>query len=120
MTDYGTNDKQIHYYESDISDLQLIMKMLRFGFKTLGGIDVISVTDHGKAADGKTAEDAIEYRLAGGSAVVIRTHDAEPELEVCISIADNDREHAAKTEELIRADLENIIHMDNRMGYCCE
>ena len=22
--------------------------------------------------------------------------------------------------ESIRADLENIIHMDNRMGYCCE
>ena len=120
MTDYGTNDKQIHYYESDISDLQLVMKMLRFGFKTLGGIEVISVTDHGKAADGKTAEDTIEYRLAGGSAVVIRTQDAEPKLEVCISIADNDRENAAKTEELIRADLENIIHMDNRMGYCCE
>ena len=51
---------------------------------------------------------------------MIMTHDTEPKLEASISIADNDNENAARTEERIRADLENIIHMDNRMGYCCE
>lgn len=120
MTDCRANDKHIYYNESDISDLQMVMKMLRFGFKSLGGIEVKSVTDHSKASDERSAADIIEYRLDGGSGVVIRTHDTEPKLEVCISIANNDRENAAKTEARIRADLENIIHMDNRMGYCCE
>lgn len=120
MTDCNSNDKHIYYYESDISDLQMVMKMLRFGFKSLGGIEVMSVTDHSKGEAGRPAEEIVEYRLDGSSTVVIMTHGSEPKLEVCISIADNDRENAAKTEERIREDLENIIHMDNRMGYCCE
>ena len=120
MTDHNADDKKTYYYESDISDFQMVMKMLRFGFKTLGGLEVMSVTDHSKDSGGRNADDTVEYRLYGGSGVVIRTHDTEPKLEVCISIADNDRENAAKTEARIRADLENIIHMDNRMGYCCE
>lgn len=120
MTDCNSNDKHIYYYESDISDFQLVMKMLRFGFKSLGGIEVMSVKDHSKALDGGPATDIVEYQLDGGYTVLIMTHDTEPKLEVCISIADNDNENAAKTEERIRADLENIIHMDSRMGYCCE
>ncbi len=120
MTDCRANDKHIYYYESDISDFQMVMKMLRFGFKSLGGIEVMSVAHHSKASDGKPATDTVEYQLDEGYTVLIMTHDYEPKLEVCISIADNDRENAAKTEERIRADLEHIIHMDNRMGYCCE
>ena len=120
MTDCSANDKHIYYHGSDISDLQMVMKMLRFGFKTLGGIEVMSVTDHSKALDGGPATDIVEYQLDGGYTVLIVTHDTEPKLEVCISIADNDRENAAKTEGRIRTDLENIIYMDNRMGYCCE
>ena len=120
MTDCRANDKHIYYYESDISDFQMVMKMLRFGFKSLGGIEVMSVTDHSKASDGGPATDIVEYQLDGGFTVLIMTHDTEPKLEASISIADNDNENAARTEERIRADLENIIHMDNRMGYCCE
>lgn len=120
MIDCNSNDKHIYYYESDISDFQMVMKMLRFGFKSLGGIEVISVTDHSKGEEGSPATDIVEYQLDGGYTVLIMTHDSEPKLEVCISIADNDNENAAKTEKRIRADLENIIHMDNRMSYCCE
>lgn len=120
MTDHSTNNKHIYYYESDISDFHMVMKMLRFGFKTLGGLEVMSVTDHSKDSDGRHADDTVEYRLDGGSTVEIMTHDTEPKLEVCISIPDNDSENAAGTKERIRADLENIIYMDNRMGYCCE
>lgn len=120
MTDYNSDDKKIYYHESGISDFQLVMKMLRFGFKTLGGLEVMSVTDNSKGMDGNPADDAVEYRLAGGSTVVIRMRANEPELEVCISIADKDSENAAVVEKRIRADIENIIHMDSRMGYCCE
>ena len=120
MTNDRMNDRHTYYYEGDISDLQLAMKMFRFGFRTLGGLEVMSVIDHGKASDGKFTTDTIEYRLDGGSTVVIMMHKAEPKLEVSISVADNDRESAAAEEERIRADLENIIQMDNRMGYCCE
>lgn len=120
MTDDRMNDRHTYYYEGDISDLQLAMKMFRFGFKTLGGLEVMSVIDHGKDPDGEFTTDTIEYRLDEGAFVVIKMHDTESELEVYISIADNDKENAAKLEKTIREDLENIIHMDKRMGFCCE
>ena len=110
-------------------DTQLVMKMFRCGFKSIGGIKVGRVLDHGKEEAVSLENSSIEYRLAGGSSVVIRQSGAEPKLEVCISVASEDAKNAAagdsvesalKIEKRIREDIESIIYMDNRMGYCCE
>lgn len=122
-------------------DIQLVMKMLRCGFKSIGGIKVERVLDHSEGADESPEEareiasevspekSSIEYRLSDGSTVVIRPYDTEPRLEVNILIAGDDTanvaaekntESALETEKRIREDIESIIFMDNRMGYCCE
>ena len=110
--------------EGSLSEMQLVIKMFRCGFKSIGGIKVESVLDHGKGADGqqKTApeNDVLEYHLAGGPSVEIRPSTAESKIEVYISVPGNDKENAAETEARIREDLESIIYMDSRMGYCCE
>ena len=127
--------------DGSVIDMQLVLKMFRCGFKSIGGIKVDSVMDHSKGADGcpeKARETApevspekssIEYCLSGGSSVVIRSSGDEPTLEVKVLIAGNDTENAAadkdpesalEIEKRIREDLESIIYMDNRMGYCCE
>ena len=59
-------NKYIYQFEdSSISDMRLVLKMFRCGFKTRGGIKVESVLDHSKGADGqqKSApeKDVIEY-----------------------------------------------------------
>ena len=101
-------------------DTQLVMKMFRCGFKSIGGIKVERVVDH---------NNAVEYPLAGGSCVVIRQPGDEPKLEVCISVAGDDAENtdtgvgmksALEIEKRILEELESIIYMDSRMGYCCE
>ena len=114
-------------------DVQLVMKMFRCGFKSIGGIKVESVLDHIKSSDGhqKTApeNDVIEYHLAGGPSVEIRPAAAEQKIEVYISVPDDEKgstaaddcqESVSETEKRIREDIENIIYLDNRMGYCCE
>ena len=109
-------------------DMQLVMKMFRCGFKSIGGIKVASVLDHSREKEA-SAESSIEYRLVGGSSVVIRQSGAEQKLEVCISAAGYDVksiaagdsvESALEIEKRIQEDIESIIYMDNRMGYCCE
>ena len=119
--------------DSGMIDMQLVMKMFRCGFKSIGGIKVESVLDHSKGADGqqKTVpeKDALEYHLAGGPSVEIRPSSAESKIEVNITVPDDDKEGAAaddclvnasEIEKRIREDIESIIYMDNRMGYCCE
>ena len=122
-------------------DIQLVMKMFRCGFKSIGGIKVERVLNHSKgedespeeareiASEGSQEKSSIEYRLSDGSTVIIRPSGAEPKLEVNILIAgdeienvavDKDLERIVETEKRIREDLESIIYMDNRMGYCCE
>lgn len=110
--------------DNSMSDMHLVLKMFRHGFRTIGGIKVECVLDH--------SNDAIEYHLAGGPSVEIRPsgfEGAEPKIEVYISIegddtessaADKGIESASEIEKRIREDIESIIYMDNRMGYCCE
>ena len=97
-----------------------VMKMFRCGFRTMGGIEVDEVLDCRKHMLGYTKSEAVEYRLADGSKVVIRPSVTAPEITADITTADDNPESALETEARIREDLENIIHMDDRMGYCCE
>lgn len=118
--------------DSGMIDTHLVMKMFRCGFKSIGGIKVERVLDHSKEAAGSQEEareafsedghvkGGIEYRLSDGSSVEIRASGIEPKLEVHILIAGDDAESALELEKRIREDIESIIYMDNRMGYCCE
>ena len=127
-------NKYIYQFEDgSISDMQLVIKMFRCGFKTIGGIKVESVLDHSKGADGQQKaapeKDVLEYHLAGGPSVEIRPSSAESKIEINITVPDDDKECAAaddclvsasEIEKRIREDIESIIYMDSRMGYCCE
>lgn len=103
-----------------MQDMRYIMKMFRCGFKTIGNAEVESVTDLSKGADGTAGTEALEYRLAGGSSFIIEASASEPKIEVTVSVPDGSGEHAAETEKRICEDLENIIYIDSRLGYCCE
>ena len=106
------NSSHIYQFEGadGMQNMQQILKMFRFGFKSIGGIEVESVS----------ASDVIEYRLAGGSSVVIKPIGDEPELAVDVSIAGDNKETADETEKRVYADLGNIMYMHYRAGYCCE
>ena len=99
-------------------ELQYTMKMFRCGFKTIGDIRVEDIVDHGNEPGGSPGAGAVEYRLEGGSVVMIKPSDAEPSLEICISAADSS--NTADMEKRICADIESIINIDYRAGYCCE
>lgn len=119
---YSTNS--LHTYQYSETDgmprMQLILKMFRYGFKTIGGLKVESVLDYSKGMDGLPASDVVEYRLEGGSALVIRPSGTEPKLNIYISIKGDSEEAATALETRVCEDLESIIFMDDRMGYCCE
>ena len=105
--------------EDGMLKMQDVMRMFNYGFKTIGGLEVVSVTDKSPGAGGNNDCSAVEYLLAGGLSVMIKMSDIELELEVCISSEDS-KGIAADTESCIRKDLESIIYMDHGMGYCCE
>lgn len=100
-------------------ELLYVMSMFRCGFKTIGDIGVGNIIDHGNEADGSPESGAVEYRLEGGSVVMIKPSDYEPALEICISAADGSN-NTADMEKRICADIESIINIDYRAGYCCE
>ena len=113
-------------FSGDDAEMKLrdVMKMFRYGFKTLGGLAVIDVLAGDSAGTADVLESPLEYRLAGGATVTLtvtaRRTDDKPLLEVHISAAGENDEEAAGTEQRIRSDLESIIYMDHGMGYCCE
>ncbi|MBQ6440841.1 MAG: hypothetical protein IJJ06_12140 [Mogibacterium sp.] len=122
ISTYSTNTLHTYQYsEPDgMSRMQLILKMFRYGFKTIGGLKVEIVLDYSKETDGLPKSDVVEYRLEGGSALVIRPSRTEPKLNVYISIKGDSEEAAAAIETRVCEDLESIIFMDDRMDYCCE
>ncbi len=93
-----------------------VMRMFRCGFKTLGGADVESVLDH----SAENGAEEIEYLLAGGSSVLLKFPCEGEVLTVCMSIPGDDMEEAEEISKRIRTDIENIVYMDLRAGYCCE
>ena len=88
-----------------------VMKMFRYGFRTIGGFDVEHVLDHGGT---------VEYDLAGGHSVTIKPLHEDSAIEVSVSAAGDDDKEAAEAEALIREEIESIIYIDYRAGYCCE
>ena len=112
--------KSEYIYKAETSagmtDPELSMKMFRCGFRMLGGMEVENIREHSSGY----ACDEIEYRLAGGSSVKIKTSGTHPELTVCMDVVGKNRKDAEERETRIREDIENIIYMDLRAGYCCE
>lgn len=120
--DYYTNTLHSYLFEGadGMEKMQLIVKLFRYGFKTIGGLAVGQVLDYSRGIDGLPESGVIEYRLAGGSAVILKPFGNEPKLNVYISTAGDTEDDTANMEERIRKDLESIIYMDHGMGYCCE
>ena len=87
-----------------------VMKMFRYGFRTIGGFDVEHVLDHGGT---------VEYDLAGGHSVMIKPFYEDSAIEASVFPAGDD-EDAASAEARICGEIENIIYIDYRAGYCCE
>lgn len=109
-------------FEDDdgMQNMQDVLKMFRYGFKTIGNIEVERVLDHSNGTDGATGSEIIEYRLVDGSSIEIRPSGAGPEVKVCISVANVNDKKAACIETQIREDIESILYLNYRAGYCCE
>lgn len=120
MTNDNIHTFTYQFYGDDgMLKMQDVMKMLRHGLKTVGGLEVENIQELSRT---------LEYCLADGSHVAIRTltgepgsdPKADPRMEVTISVICADDDAAAALEARIRKDLESIIYMDHGMGYCCE
>ena len=122
LNGYTTNTLHIYTFEGDdgLLKMQAILKLFRYGFKTIGDLKVESVLDYSRGLDGLPASDVVQYRLAGGSSVILKPSTTGPKLTVYISIRSDSEENAAAFETCVSEDLESIIYMDDRMGYCCE
>lgn len=103
---------QIYHLGGPDAELRMndVMKMFRYGFRTIGGFDVERVLDRGGT---------VEYGLAGGHAVMIKPFYEDAAIEVSVFPAGDDKEAAAAGGR-IREEIENIIYIDYRAGYCCE
>lgn len=113
------------YGDDGLLKVRDVMKMFRYGFKSVGGLKVEEVLASGSGA--------VEYRLEGGCSVMLAPLEKEPGIEVCISVrggsecgpgsenrAIEDDERAAEVERRIREDLKSIIYVDHGAAYCCE
>lgn len=119
----GSQMKDIHIYRFEgpdsVINMQNVMKMFRFGFRTIGGCEVESVRVLRKGEEGEMPADVLEYRLAGGPTLLIRPNEPEITLEVSLA-ADGENKEMHEMELRIWNDIENIIYIDYRAGYCCE
>ena len=78
--------------------MQDVMKMFRYGFKSIGGIKVESVCSLGQEAGscnsgyeevrGRLMPGAVEYHLADGSSITIRPSESEQVLEISLMTSD--------------------------------
>lgn len=113
------------YRDESLLKVQDVMKMFRYGFKSIGGFKAEEVLASGSGA--------VEYRLEGGCSVTVAPSEAEPGIEVCISVGEGrecgagsesraceEDERAADVERRIREDLKSIIYLDHGAAYCCE
>ena len=117
-----TNTMHSFQFEGDdaMEKMQLILKMFRYGFKSIGDLRVEEVLDYSRGVEGLPESDVIQYRLEGGSALILKPSAAEPKLNAYISVTGDSSDSAAAIEKGVCEDLERIVFMDDRMGYCCE
>lgn len=103
---------QIYHLGGPDAELRMndVMKMFRYGFRTIGGFDVERVLDRGGT---------VEYDLAGGHSVMIKPFYEGDAIEASVFTAGDD-EDAAAAGAHIRGEIESIIYIDYRAGYCCE
>lgn len=103
---------QIYHLGGPDAELRMndVMKMFRYGFRTIGGFAVERVLDRGGT---------VEYGLAGGHSVIIKPFYEDAAIEASFFPAGDDEE-AAAAGACIRGEIENIIYIDCRAGYCCE
>ena len=101
LNGYTTNTLHIYTFEGDdgLLKMQVILKLFRYGFKTIGDLKVENILDYSKGLDGLPASDVVQYRLAGGSSVILKPSAAEPKLNVYISVTGDDPESAAAVEQ---------------------
>ena len=122
ITGFSTNTLHTYMFEGTdaMEKMHLIVKMFRYGFRTIGDLEVERVMDYSRGLEGLPESDVIEYRLAGGSAVILKPSGTEPKLTVYISVTGDNESNALDIEKRVCEDLDKIIYMDDRMGYCCE
>lgn len=99
-------------YDDDILRIQDVLRLFRYGSTSIGGIEVESIRENSQKPEDCNELKMLEYMLAGGTVITIRSFDFEPKLEISISIT-NDVAEATCLEERIRKDLESIIYMAN-------
>ena len=119
-SDYCFNTFHSYQLEGDDGMLKMqdVMKMFRYGFKNLGGVEVARVVNCSAGSDGGSG--AVEYRLAGGASVEIKPSRFRPKVEVYFMITSDSKDEAAEIEKCVIEDIESIIYIDYRAGYCCE
>ena len=104
------------YGDDGLLKMQDVMKMFRFGFKTVAGLKVEAVLVKGAEPAGCGA---VEYRLEGGCSVTVIPSEKDPGIEICFSAGES-CEYGSGVEKRIREDLESIIYIDHGAAYCCE
>jgi phosphomannomutase len=115
-SEYCMNTQYSYQFEGadGMLKIQDAMKMFRYGFGRIGNIEVESVLK------GQPESGDVKYVLVDGSAVLISPGESEPKLDVFISIASESEDRASEIEARVRNDIESIVYIDDRMGYCCE
>ena len=89
--------------------MRRIMKKLRGGLETLGGLSVVGILDFQKGVDGLPPSDVLKFQLAGGSSFTVRPSGTEPKLKVYLSVSASNKTLATQiTNDLIR-DIESYI-----------
>lgn len=114
--EYCMNTQYSYQFEGadGVIRIQDAMKMFRYGFGRIGNIEVESVLK------GQPESGDVQYVLADGSSILISPGETEAKLDVFISIASGSEDKASEIEAHVRNDIESIVYIDDRMGYCCE
>ena len=99
----------LHSYEfagsSGMTRMGEIMAGLRASAGSFGGLAVEETLDYLPGLNGLPASDVLKFRLAGGSAIVVRPSGTEPKLKAYVSVAAPDRARAEAIEARLAADL---------------
>lgn len=106
----------LHSYEFEgsagFAKMQGIMAAFRSEMgegQTIGGRKIQKVLDYSLGLDGLPKADVLKYLLEGNCSVVVRPSGTEPKLKTYISVSAKTREEAARLEEKITAQLDEMF-----------